>query len=198
MTSGAYGPEALAKVRSCVDAKVRGTDLEQTIGSWHWEEEDAMIPFTPRDTDDAGEYGGYMAELTSPGPPQVLLGQTGVDQVAGVFATLRHMGIQVGLWAQFHVHVNALSTKANPAAECCLSSDQIANVWAAWAHFQAVIDEMQSSTNVDNRWAMPLYLEDPIVLQVFRNMHAAHGTDLPADEACQTFYGRGYCDDTHG
>jgi len=191
-----YYDAALSKVRKCVNEKLAGTSL-QMEGKWHWEPEDAMIPFTPRDTADKGEYVGLMAELTSPGPPQVLLGQQGMDDVAAVFATLSHMSIQVGLWAQFHVHVNALSSKAHPGADCCLSSDNIANVWAAWARFQPVIDEMQSSTNVDNRWAMPLYLEDPIVHEVFANMHAHHGTDLPAEQACETFYGKNACDGKH-
>jgi hypothetical protein len=191
-----YYTAALSKVRQCVNKKLAGSAL-QMEGRWHWEPEDAMIPFTARDTADQGEYVGLMAELTSPGPPQVLLGQQGIDDVAAVFATLSHMSIQVGLWAQFHVHVNALSTKASPGADCCLSSDNIANVWAAWAQFQPVIDEMQSSTNVDNRWAMPLYLEDPIVADVFHSMHALHGTDLPADQACEAFYGKNACDGKH-
>lgn len=191
-----YYDRALTKVRQCVNEKLAGSRL-QLEGRWHWEPEDAMIPFTPRDTSDPKEYVGYMAELTSPGPPEVLLGQQGIDDVAAVFATLGHMSIQVGLWAQFHVHVNAFSSKANPNADCCLSSDEIANVWAAWASFQPVIDEMQSSTNVDNQWAAPLYLEDPIAMEVFENMHKVYGTDLPAEEACETFYGKNACDGSH-
>lgn len=193
LTTGIFGQDALDKVHLCMDEKLSGTRFGDTIWKqWNWEEEPSMVPFGPRDTADKREYGGRMAELTTPGPPHVLLGQQGLNDVVTVFDNLRHMGVQIGLWAQLHVHVNALSERAG--GDCCMSTDQIAQVWVGWARFQAVIDEMHSSTNVNNRWAAPLYLEDPIVKEVFSNMHSHHGTDLPAAAACEKFYGEGLCD----
>lgn len=181
-------------------AKLHGTEFgDGKWRTWNWEEEPSMLPFTKREVSDPGEYGGRMAELTSPGPGPsgggVLLGQQGLTDVVTVFDNLRHLGMQVSLWGQLHVHVNALSAKAG--GDCCMTTDQIANLWVSWARFQPVLDEMQPSTNVNNKWAMPLYLEDPVVRQVFENMHEVYGSGLDAKEACEAFYGIGMCDGKH-
>merc|ERR1711972_912428 len=136
-----------------------------------------------------------MVELTSPGPPSVLAGDSGIRDVARVYHTLGNMGIQIGLWAQLHVHVNALSSGANPSStQRTLTTDQIINIWTAWSAFQMVIDEMQSSTNVDNLWAKPLYMEDLLARWVFSNMwrakKRAQATGIPMNpkHACEAFY----------
>merc|ERR1711972_953809 len=147
-----------------------------------------------------------MVELTSPGPPSVLAGDGGIRDVARVYHTLGNLGTQIGLWAQLHVHVNALSAGANPAStRTTLTSDQIINIWTSWSMFQMVIDEMQSSTNVDNLWAKPLYMDDLIVRSVFENMWKTKrqaqtsGNALDPKLACESFYGRGNCDGSeHG
>merc|ERR1711953_113640 len=141
------------------------------------------------------------------GPPKgtnkdgVLLGNDGIRDVVRVYHVLANMGIQIGLWAQLHVHVNALSKKATgPHASPLLTTDQIINIWTGWSLFQMVIDEMQSSTNVDNLWAKPLYMDDLIARSVFENMwrtkRAAqiNGEVLDPKFACEAFYGRSNCD----
>merc|ERR1719453_492277 len=120
-----------------------------------------------------------MVELTSPGPPNVLAGDRGIQDVARVYHTVTSMGIQIGLWAQLHVHVNALSPNANPeSTRTTLTTDNIINIWTAWSMFQMVIDEMQNPTNVDNMWAKPLYMEDLLARWVFSNMWSVRGTNL--------------------
>merc|ERR1712048_621365 len=203
---------ALTTVKQCVDRKVEGTDFYQALSEhWNWEWEPAMIPFSAKDGVGPSESVGYMVELTSPGPPKgtnkdgVLLGNKGIRDVARVYHVLGNMGIQVGLWAQLHVHVNALSAKATGARDSAplLTADQIINIWTAWSLFQMVIDEMQSSTNVDNLWAKPHYMDDLIVRSIFENMwrtkRAAQtrGKVLDPRLACETFYGQGNCDGSH-
>jgi len=189
------GPEALEEVKKCAIQKVVGTEFEQLANVWNWEEEPSMVPYGPRDNVPESEYYGLMAELTSPGPPVALFGQQGMVDVARVFHTVSQMSVQVGIWAQLHVHVNVRSEKANPASDCCLDTNQVINIWTAWSKYQMVIDEMQNPTNVDNKWAKPLYMEDVLAQHVFSNMHAYHGKkDLNVKDACEAFYGKGQCD----
>jgi hypothetical protein len=191
----AFGEPALERVKTCVDQKVAGSAFTSLSSRWNWEVEEAMEPFKKRDGVGKGEYVGWMVELTSPGPPSVLAGDEGIRDVARVYHTLGNLGTQIGLWAQLHVHVNALSATANPAStRTTLTSDQIINIWTAWSMFQMVIDEMQSSTNVDNLWAKPLYMDDLLARWVFSNMWSVRGTGLDPALACETFYGQGNCD----
>jgi len=193
----------------CVDQKVEGTDFHEALSKhWNWEVEEAMIPFSPHDGVDPSESVGYMVELTSPGPPKgtntdgVLLGDAGIRDVARVYHVLSNMGVQIGLWAQLHVHVNALSATATGSRDSAplLTTDQIINIWTGWSMFQMVIDEMQSSTNVDNLWAKPLYMEDLIARSVFENMWRTKrvaqmtGEALAPELACEAFYGPNNCD----
>merc|ERR1712048_1541151 len=205
---------ALRTVKQCVDRKVEGTDFYQALSEhWNWEEEDATIPFKAKDGVAPSEYVGYMVELTSPGPPKgtnkdgVLLGNKGIRDVVRVYHVLADMGIQIGLWAQLHVHVNALSAKATGRRDSAplLTTDQIINIWTGWSMFQMVIDEMQHSTNVDNLWAKPLYMDDLIARSVFekmwrtKRMAQTSGKVLDPKLACEAFYGRGNCDGSgHG
>jgi len=188
------GPEALEIVRQCAAKKVMGTEFEKLAKIWNWEEEPSMVPFGPRDNMPESEYVGLMAELTSPGPPHVLFGQEGIADVARVFHVLEKLDVQIGLWAQLHVHINVRSVKANNASDCCLSTDELINIWTAWSKYQMVIDEMHNPTNVDNMWAKPLYMEDLIARSVFENMHKTRGTSLPIEDACEALYGPGNCD----
>eukprot|EP00406_Dinophysis_acuminata_P039132 CAMPEP_0179375750 /NCGR_PEP_ID=MMETSP0797-20121207/87962_1 /TAXON_ID=47934 /ORGANISM="Dinophysis acuminata, Strain DAEP01" /LENGTH=631 /DNA_ID=CAMNT_0021091763 /DNA_START=23 /DNA_END=1915 /DNA_ORIENTATION=- len=194
MKAAEGGPEALEVVRQCAVKKVAGTEFARLAEIWNWEEEPSMVPFGPRDGMPASEYVGLMAELTSPGPPHVLFGQEGIADVARVFHVLDKLDVQVGLWAQLHVHINVRSAKANSASDCCLSTDELVNIWTAWSKYQMVIDEMQNPTNVDNMWAKPLYMEDLIARGIFANMHKTRGTGLPIEDACETLYGPGNCD----
>merc|ERR1712232_909944 len=204
-----FNEPALTAVKQCVDRKVEGTDFYQALSEhWNWEWEPAMIPFSANDGVDPSESVGYMVELTSPGPPKgtntdgVLLGDAGIRDVVRVYHVLANMGVQIGLWAQLHVHVNALSAKATGTRDSAplLTTDQIINIWTGWALFQMVIDEMQSSTNVDNLWAKPLYMDDLIARSVFENMWRTKkmaqtsGKLLDPKHACEAFYGRGNCD----
>jgi len=197
LTNAVGGAEPLEKVKKCAMQKVKGTGFP--LETWNWEQEPSMVPFGPRDGVPESEYVGLMAELTSPGPPNVLFGQSGMRDVAAVFHTVTEMGTQVGLWAQLHVHVNVIKQSANPKADCCLNADEVIHIWTAWSKYQMVIDEMQNPTNVNNKWAKPLYMEDPLMMQVFSNMHKNHGSKnngQPVDikQACQLFYGEGQCD----
>merc|ERR1712048_814162 len=194
----------------CVDQKVSGTDFHEALSQhWNWEWEPAMIPFLAKDGVGPSESVGYMVELTSPGPPKgsnkdgVLLGRKGMMDMVRVFHILGDMGVQIGLWAQLHVHVNALSATATGGRDSAplLTSNQIINIWTGWSMFQMVIDEMQHSTNVDNIWAKPLYMDDLVARSVFENMWKVRrsGKVLDPRLACETFYGKGNCDgSSHG
>lgn len=82
LQSAEGGAEALEIVKQCAIKKVNGTEFEKLAKIWNWEEEPSMVPFGPRDGMPETEYVGYMAELTSPGPPNVIFGQTGIVDVA--------------------------------------------------------------------------------------------------------------------
>jgi len=198
---GAFGgPEALEIVRKCAGRKVNGTEFDKLNTIWNWMEEPSMVPFGPRDEMPEREYVGHMAELTSPGPPNVLFGQQGIADVVRAFHVINKLDVQVGLWAQLHVHINVRGAKAAPGSDCCLSTDELINIWTAWSKYQMVIDEMQNPTNVDNLWAKPLYMEDLIALDIFQKMHVQKNKNmtLPVEDACETFYGPSNCDSKSG
>jgi hypothetical protein len=74
-----------------------------------------------------------------------------------MLSVLKHVGIQAGPSSSMHVHVNVRSSKAPGAV---VSFKNIVYVWAAYAKFQLVIDEMLSPSRPGNSYAYRLFLGD--------------------------------------
>jgi len=72
---------------------------------------------------------------------------------------LKSLGIQAGPSAGMHVHVNVGRTpfqnNSGPMGSS-LNATQILNVWAHYARFQLVINEMLQDSRIGNRYAHPL------------------------------------------
>lgn len=98
------------------------------------------------------ETKGVGFELVSP----VLSGETGLRSALEALALLKHMGLQAGPSSGLHMHVNALGEAPGEK----LSLRGVAHIWAAWAKYQFVIDEMLSSSRLDNAWARRFFIQE--------------------------------------
>lgn len=154
---------------------------------WEWAWDSSISPLSMDEAmsigADYGETDGIAFEVTSPKPPYVLSGAQGFQSTYEILALLRQVGIQAGPSAGFHVHVNVMNSKAPGKL---LSSSQVAAVWAAYAKYQLVIDEMLSPSRPGSQWSRRLFLGDcepemdrgdcsrdpcPCVHRVFNQMH---------------------------
>jgi len=105
------------------------------------------------------ESRGHAFEIISP----VLSGLPGLKSVAEVMTALKSLGIQAGPSAGIHVHVNVGKTDVDLFAGkrgSNLAAKQILNVWAHYARFQLVINEMLQDSRIGNRYAHPLLFSD--------------------------------------
>lgn len=141
------------------------------LALWTWESDSTVKTLTDDQIKAVGldgdrarlEEGGIAFELKSPAPPVALVGRSGLESLAETIAVLRSMGVQAGPSAGLHVHVNvgkpgepSTHTSENGAD---LSYAQVANVWANYARFQFVIDEMLQDNRVNSQWSRGLRFE---------------------------------------
>jgi len=127
--------------------------------AWNWISDHSVKPLTPSEGKALGaarhESIGWAFELVSPPPPHVLQGAKGMNSTVEAITVLRHMGIQAGPSSGLHVHINV----GNPdVGGSMISVRGIASIWAAWAKYQHVIDEMLSPSRVDNVYAKGFHL----------------------------------------
>jgi len=152
------------------------------LGTWQWETDCTVRAFTadqarqvyPDDEEKAAsEQNGVPFELVSAAPPHALAGARGVKSVAEVLTVLKRMGVQAGPSQGMHVHVNVGKPGQPPAAGDVdgpygrgsdLSTEQIANVWANYAKYQLVIEEMLQDSRIGNHWAKSLRFTHQTVL----------------------------------
>jgi len=127
---------------------------------WRWEHDPTVSSMTALEVAALGagkdEQEGIPFEITSPGPPHVLSGAAGMRSIIEVMTVLQNMGIQAGPSSGMHVHVNVFNEKVPPGNT--LDFRGVASVWAAYARYQLVIDEMLSPGRPKNRWGNPLFL----------------------------------------
>lgn len=144
-----------ATVKTCLWNKVSWEPHQKT--AWGIEVDLSVKPMKPGSTPDPMQLRGIPFELVSPGPPNVLVGQAGVNTALKVLANIRHMGAQAPLSAGLHLHVNVRNQ--NVGSDETLSMRQIMAVYVSWVRFQYVIDELISPDRVGNRYAMGVYLD---------------------------------------
>jgi len=140
------------------------------MGSWRWETDCTVHPLNSGQAREihgdneaaiASETSGVPFEMVSALPPNALAGASGVKSVAEVLTTLRHMGVQAGPTQGMHMHVNVgkpgkESDTDDARAGADLTVEQVANIWANYAKYQNVIDEMLQDSRMGNTWAKPL------------------------------------------
>lgn len=132
------------------------------LHKWSWERDTSVKPLTSDvqeairelqiepstgSIDDEGKGIGF--EAVSP----VLSGQQGLFSALEMVAGLKRMGIQAGPSSGLHVHVNAFGDA--PGRK--LTQRGVAGVWAAWAKYQLVIDELLSPGRQGNHYASRLF-----------------------------------------
>mmetsp|Transcript_101221 Transcript_101221/g.179789 ORF Transcript_101221/g.179789 Transcript_101221/m.179789 type:complete len:611 (+) Transcript_101221:48-1880(+) len=125
---------------------------------WNWETDSSVKPLDLEQAKSVGagrdETNGVAFELVSPGPPHTLSGQQGFQSFTEVLTGLRHVGVQAGPSQGLHVHVNVVGSAQGEK----ISLAGIMSIWAAWAKYQLVINEMLSPGRPGNKYANPLYL----------------------------------------
>lgn len=138
--------------------KLSNTSAEQLLSRWNWLGDSSVTPLSRQEVEALGasadESSGEAFEVTSPAPPFVLSGQSGFDSAIIMLGLLRDMGVQAGPSQGMHVHINVLSPNA-PGVKLTLM--QVAAVWAAYAKYQLVIDELLSPSRPGNMFAARLY-----------------------------------------
>eukprot|EP00930_Biecheleria_cincta_P099532 TRINITY_DN9115_c1_g1_i1.p1 TRINITY_DN9115_c1_g1~~TRINITY_DN9115_c1_g1_i1.p1 ORF type:complete len:652 (-),score=103.99 TRINITY_DN9115_c1_g1_i1:74-1939(-) len=152
--------EAYCKKRKrCHPSKSVDGHCPVSTSSWTWTSDPSVKPLTLVQMLEAGEVsnhaGGIPFELISP----VLSGMRGLRSTVEVMVALRELGIQAGPSSGMHVHVNAgkpWNGDAKASMGSHLSAKQILNVWAHYARFQLVINEMLQDSRIGNSYAYPL------------------------------------------
>lgn len=149
------------KKRTGCDEKDHGKPCPRDLQLWNWEKDGSVVPLSAKEAAkigaDESQTRGTPFEVTAPGPPHVLSGATGMRAVMEVLTTLKHIGTQAGPSQGLHVHVNVASDDA-PGQRLTLAG--FAYVWAAYAKYQLVIDEMLSPGRLFNYYAKSLVLGD--------------------------------------
>jgi hypothetical protein len=138
---------------------------------WNWIGDPSAKPLTQAEASILGassdETTGVGFEVTSPGPPNVLSGETGFRAAIDMLTVLKNMGIQAGPKCGLHVHVNVRGN----AEGAKLTKRQIAYVWAAYARWQFSIHEMLSPSRVPTHYAKSHFLGENDNKIVFKQLH---------------------------
>lgn len=147
------------KRKRCQPSKSVDGHCPVSTSSWKWTSDPSVKPLTPAQMMEAGEVSnqvdGVPFELISP----ILSGMSGLRSTAEVMVALKELGIQAGPSSGMHVHVNAgkpWNGDAKASMGSHLSAKQILNVWAHYARFQLVINEMLQDSRIGNSYAFPL------------------------------------------
>mmetsp|Transcript_85148 Transcript_85148/g.150626 ORF Transcript_85148/g.150626 Transcript_85148/m.150626 type:complete len:569 (+) Transcript_85148:115-1821(+) len=125
---------------------------------WNFITDASVKPLTEEQARQAGapdlssEIEGTPFELVSP----PISGQSGWQSTTEALGLLRHLGVQAGPSSGLHVHVNVVGN----ASGAKLSTRGITNIWAAYAKYQNVINDMLSPGRQDNAYSKSLYLGD--------------------------------------
>jgi len=128
--------------------------------SWNFITDGSVKPLTAEQAHQAGasssETSGTPFEIVSP----PLSGQSGWQSMTEVLGLVRHVGVQAGPSSGIHIHVNVIGDPPGVNSGPKLSLRGIINVWAAYAKYQHVINDMLSPGRQDNHYSKSLYLGD--------------------------------------
>lgn len=113
------------------------------------------------------ETTGIGFELVSAPPPQALAGQRGLESTVEVLTLLRSMGVQAGPTQGLHVHINVgkPGQGRTPGKDvgASLTMAEISNVWAHYARYQHVIDELLQDNRINNEYSVGLHFHEQII-----------------------------------
>lgn len=183
-----YG-RSIQAVKTCFHRATGGQ-----FNTWRWEDEGGPLP-KPQDVDNPEEMWGLPIEFTAADPPE-LQGQQGLRAMVTALAGLEAVGMQSSAGDSLHVHVRVREAKA-------WSDRDVAFFWAGWVRAQYVIDQFVQSHTLCKKQGAGLYLWDPKVQYLFRNLHrllkgAEIGQTTPLKELCDFILGEGECDTSSG
>jgi len=145
--------------------------------TWTWMHDPSVTALSEVQAHEVGdmeESYGIPFELVSP----ILSGVAGLKSMVEVTTTLKHLGVQAGPSAGMHVHVNVgrpWKDEASPEMGSHFSAKQIFNVWAHYARFQLVINEMLQDSRIGNAYAHPLLVNRHSTV----NTHPIEDEDSP-------------------
>lgn len=158
----------LAGLKSCMTQKAG-----RSIDNWNWITDCTVKPLKEAEARQLGssspssETSGVAFELVSAPPPHALTGATGIQSAFEVVSLLHAMGVQAGPTQGMHVHVNVgkpgQSQTPGAGAGRSLSMAEIGNVYAHFARYTHVTDEMLQDSRVNNRWSKGLHFHEQIV-----------------------------------
>jgi len=128
--------------------------------SWNFITDGSVRPLDQREANEAGasydETAGTPFEIVSP----PLSGRNGWQSTTEVLGLMRFVGVQAGPSSGIHVHINVIGDPPGVSSGRKLSIRGITNVWAAYAKYQHVINDMLSPGRQDNHYSKSLYLGD--------------------------------------
>eukprot|EP00928_Gymnodinium_smaydae_P094084 TRINITY_DN7854_c0_g2_i2.p1 TRINITY_DN7854_c0_g2~~TRINITY_DN7854_c0_g2_i2.p1 ORF type:complete len:337 (+),score=18.78 TRINITY_DN7854_c0_g2_i2:196-1206(+) len=133
----------------------------------------------------SSETWGVGFELISP----PLSGRVGFTSLVETMGLLERLGVQAGPSQGMHVHVNVGKyTYDRNTHPWYLNAKQIFNVWASYARFQSVLNEMLQDSRVGNPWCRPLTLAEHLTITDFTSpTHNKTSEDDEEDEFYKRF-----------
>jgi len=165
-------PKGTCKPRAdCKDDGAGAPCPPSLTKDWNWDFDASVMPMSINETSDTTEWDGVPVEVIAPGPPSgwPLRWAGGLRNAAEMMTVLRWMGLQMGPSTGMHVHVNMQAKIAG--GDCCLDDKQVTRIWTAFAKYQLVLDETQSSSRVPNAYAVGLMMGDARMAAIFANLH---------------------------
>jgi len=171
-------------VQSCFNKVTSGLFKE-----WRWEEEENT--FLPSEISKPDEMLAVPFEFTAPNPPR-LTGAAGVKKMVAAVAGLAAAGLQSGPRQSFDIH---LMLREKP--ENSWTDRDIAFFFAGYVRAQYAVDSMTLTHHFGGEG---LYLWDPKMQYVFRNLHRLLSSLKHPDKVsdpkllCDAILGKGECD----
>jgi hypothetical protein len=149
----------------------------------------------PNEIDDAEDLWNVPIEFTAPDPPD-LSGASGLKTVVEAVSGLNSVGIMASPRQSFDVHL-MLKDGAGPD----WTDQDIAMFFVGYARAQYALDFVVPSNRVGQHGGAGLYLWDPKVQYMFRNLHRLmrNATAARISEPqwlCDAILGQGECDST--
>eukprot|EP00928_Gymnodinium_smaydae_P094081 TRINITY_DN7854_c0_g1_i1.p1 TRINITY_DN7854_c0_g1~~TRINITY_DN7854_c0_g1_i1.p1 ORF type:complete len:594 (+),score=57.56 TRINITY_DN7854_c0_g1_i1:93-1874(+) len=138
------------------------------LEQWTWTDDNTVRTLRRQEAieaeaaDVSSELKGVGFELISP----PLSGRVGFTSLVETMGLLERLGVQAGPSQGMHVHVN-VGRFSDKTTSSYLNAKQIFNVWASYARFQSVINEMLQDSRVGNPWCLPLTLAKHLLVSNF-------------------------------
>jgi len=175
----------LRGVRHCFDLVTGGK-----FSDWRWESEDDT--FLPHETSDANEILSVPMEFTPPERPN-LWGRRGMETMTEAISGLVATGFQANPRSSFDLHLMLRERGYE------WTDSDLAYFFVGYARAQYVLDYLTPSQRVNQYGGAGLYLWDPKVQYLFRNLHhlaktSSIGQISNSKWLCDAILGEGECD----